>query len=428
MLWARRLETSQSVSDETTGGVAADDQGRVLVGGTVEPGERYATLGMWGSDGTPTSALVLNATPAPPATRASVQAVAWHKKWGFLVGGTTTVPLAVGQVSLSPPADVADGALFLLSLDSLGAAKTKYTSGRHAEVWGLAASDSGVSVGGLYSLTLGLVDPNSSGKDVGFIASLSDPAANKVEASTADTDAIAKGYASGIQGLRTSSGRTIVVNTADATPPYSFFGLTMVRVSELTGSATSLKLTFGDGTGFANLRGAIDEENAELVLCGHFTGSHVVGKLSGSEILTASPGGRDIVLLRRPLDAPAGIVSSALVFAGEGFKYCDNVVVAPGGDAIFTGHFDKVLGIGSNLAHQGITDGYVARVARDGTVRWTTPLPPSTPTGDVRAHQIALAPTGELYVAGKFRGGFVAAGETLTSQGGSDVFVARLQP
>src|SRR5262249_28945947 len=84
------------------------------------------------------------------------------------------------------------------------------------------------------------------------------------------------------------------------------------------------------------------------------------------------------------------------------------------------------------LTARGGTDAYVAKYAADGSLVWARRMGGdvvvSSPVDDDYARAVAVDGNGNVYVAGQFNGTGDFGGVTLTSAGGRDAFVAKLDP
>ena len=102
------------------------------------------------------------------------------------------------------------------------------------------------------------------------------------------------------------------------------------------------------------------------------------------------------------------------------------LAVGPDGDVYVTGLVEgqqidaRPTGEGGSLE-----TAFVARLDAAGAPRWVRHL---ASTGHARGTAVALADDGRVYVAGRFEGALLVGEDTLRSSGGTDAFVAGLDP
>lgn len=100
------------------------------------------------------------------------------------------------------------------------------------------------------------------------------------------------------------------------------------------------------------------------------------------------------------------------------------VAVNSVGDVFLIGLFQGTMNIGStNLTSQGSYDVCVAKLDRDGNLLWATSFGGS---GDDETGGIALDGEGNAYIVGRFSGTASFGGVSLTSSGGADIFIAKV--
>ena len=121
----------------------------------------------------------------------------------------------------------------------------------------------------------------------------------------------------------------------------------------------------------------------------------------------------------------AGTPGWVLTPGGVGLnKSSANAVVAHSGGAVLVGIFNRKPVYGATtLSARGETDAFVARVTSSGGYAWAVS---AGGTEEDRADAVTVDSAGNIYVAGKFKKTATFGTTTLTSAGGSDLFVARL--
>jgi hypothetical protein len=141
--------------------------------------------------------------------------------------------------------------------------------------------------------------------------------------------------------------------------------------------------------------------NGEIVIGAHFCGSVTVG----GKVLNAG-GLVDALVVKL---TGGGEVAWARAIGGAGDDLVQAVALDDEGAVVATGMFDGSVDFGGvKRTALGGRDSFVVRYAPDGTLDWVTPLgsgyPDSYPGGRVWEYGFGLAldPSGNAYVAGKF--------------------------
>lgn len=121
-----------------------------------------------------------------------------------------------------------------------------------------------------------------------------------------------------------------------------------------------------------------------------------------------------------------GSIEWARSMGGIGYDYGAAVSTTPDGDIIAAGSFlgGIDLDAATHLTAAGGVDGYIARFAPEGTLRWGKRL--GGPSDDA-VTAVAADSTGAIYVAGVFSdSASIAGGATIRSSGRNDWLIARL--
>jgi hypothetical protein len=153
---------------------------------------------------------------------------------------------------------------------------------------------------------------------------------------------------------------------------------------------------------------------------------YAAGTLYGSgsfgSVTLTSAGGYDAFLAK--LDT-SGTVSWADDFGGTGTDQAKAVAVDSAGNAIMTGQFQNTAAFGSvSLTSAGGFDAFVTKVSSSGVVSWAKGF---GSTGTDSGATVAVDSTGAVTVAGQFSNTVTfGTSATLTSAGGTDVFVLHL--
>jgi hypothetical protein len=101
-----------------------------------------------------------------------------------------------------------------------------------------------------------------------------------------------------------------------------------------------------------------------------------------------------------------------------------DIAVDVNGNSYVTGHFQDTATFGSTtLTSSGSADIFIAKLDSSGNWLWTTK---AGGIGDDGGSDIAVDTSGNSYVTGNFRGTVTFGSTTLTSNGDSDIFIAKL--
>jgi hypothetical protein len=96
------------------------------------------------------------------------------------------------------------------------------------------------------------------------------------------------------------------------------------------------------------------------------------------------------------------------------------------GNEYVTGYFSGTATFGSTTLNAATESSYVAKVDTKGNFLWATQIGGSAATPAIPA--IAVDGSGNVYVAGNFAGTASFGSTTLTSAGGSDIYICKLDP
>jgi len=147
----------------------------------------------------------------------------------------------------------------------------------------------------------------------------------------------------------------------------------------------------------------------QVVIAGSFGGTVSFG---GSTFTSA--GGDDIFVAK--LDE-SGFHSSSRAFGSTGYEAIRDIALNDAGQVFVTGVFDTTLTIGGQtLTSQGSRDVFAAELSPNLSPLWANGW------GDPsfqEAFDVAVAPNGDVYLAGAFEGSIVFANEVLNTAGAS---------
>lgn len=167
-------------------------------------------------------------------------------------------------------------------------------------------------------------------------------------------------------------------------------------------------------------------------------GAHALGVGPDGAIWLAGPFERTLALGDAELTAranpdvfvarlsPAGKVELAVQLTGTGTAQVDDLAVTADGGAVLVGFFDGTLAVAGlePLASAGMQDGYVAKLARDGTPQWAFAIGGATTD---YAKAVAVNSRGDVIATGQFRGEAKLGAATLRSAGAqTDIFLTTI--
>lgn len=111
-------------------------------------------------------------------------------------------------------------------------------------------------------------------------------------------------------------------------------------------------------------------------------------------------------------------------FGQTGSTRIRSVAVAPNGDVVIAGYFDGSVDFGLGLrSAQALDDGFVARFDASGNALWDYVIPGD---GRVQLEQARVSADGEVVVVGNFTSSLNSGLGLLSSQGDFDIFLAKL--
>ncbi|HKW13353.1 MAG TPA: hypothetical protein VJS69_02600 [Candidatus Krumholzibacteria bacterium] len=178
----------------------------------------------------------------------------------------------------------------------------------------------------------------------------------------------------------------------------------------------------GTGTvtaGSSTCDGVSVSADGTIVVCGYYNG----GSLAFSTDVITNDGGSDGFVER--FDT-GGVPLGAVHIGGTG-DITVNDVTTVDNNAIVTGSFSgtadfDATGSGGAVTASGALNGFVARYTKAGALRWV-----KTIKGDnAFCRSIARLADGHVVVCGEFTNPITVGSKTLTSTGGPDIFIVRL--
>ena len=121
---------------------------------------------------------------------------------------------------------------------------------------------------------------------------------------------------------------------------------------------------------------------------------------------------------------PTGALSWSRVIGGVGADSANRVAVDGGGNVYVGGSFSGTMTVGSTtLTSVGTSDIYIVKYTSNGTLAWVTSAGGS---GSDSVNALCVDGAGSLAICGTFNGTAALGPTTLTSAGGSDSYVAKV--
>jgi hypothetical protein len=121
--------------------------------------------------------------------------------------------------------------------------------------------------------------------------------------------------------------------------------------------------------------------------------------------------------------SPAGICEWARQIGGSGKDEAIEVAVQPNGDCYVVGDFSGTASLGpTSLTSSGGTDIFIARFTAAGVLQWARR---AGSTLNDSAFSAAVTPQGDCYLTGLFQGSAQFGGTNVISQGVEDAFLAK---
>ena len=337
---------------------------------------------------------------------------------GYFLGtatfGSTTLTSAGG------------GDVFVAKIDASGAYLWATKAGGTAHVLGMGVStlsDGSAIVTGYFqgTATFGSTRLTSAGSNDVFVA--------KIDASGAYVWATRAGGSSLVNGVAISTlsdGSSIVTGYFRGTATFGSTTLTStsrvsndVFVAKIDASGAYVWATRAGGSGgssdtFGLAISTLSDGSA--VVTGVFQGTATFG----STTLT-SAGSSDVFVAK--IDA-SGTYLWATKAGGTSTDYGYAISTLSDGSAIVTGYFNGTAVFGSTtLTSAGVNDVFVAKIDASGAYLWATQA--GGTSGDI-GKGISTLSDGSAIVTGYFRGTATFGSTTLTSAGSDDVFVAKI--
>jgi len=199
---------------------------------------------------------------------------------------------------------------------------------------------------------------------------------------------------------------------------FIFFILVLCSVALFAQNVDWLWAKKAGGTSYDSSSSIAVDANGNSYITGYFYGSATFGTTT----LTSS-GGSDIFVAKLDIN---GNWLWAKKAGGTDFDFGNSIAVDANGNSYVTGYFSGSANFGTTTltsSSEYYTEIYVAKLDINGNWLWANK---AGGTGWDYGYGIAVDANGNSYVTGAFAESAIFGTTTLTSSGGSDIFVAKL--
>jgi len=219
-----------------------------------------------------------------------------------------------------------------------------------------------------------------------------------------------------------SSGNSYVTGYFEGTASFGTITLTSsgyidIFIAKLDSSGNWLWVKKAGGTNYDGGYGIAIDSSGNSYVTGYFQGSASFGTIT----LTSNSNSRDIFVAK--LDS-SGNWLWAKQAGGTSPDYSYGIAIDSSGNSYVTGYFWGTASFGTTtLTSSGDIDIFVAKLDSSGNWLWAKQ---AGGTSNDYGYGIAIDSLGNSYVTGYFEGTASFGTTTLTSNGGNDIFVAKL--
>jgi len=189
------------------------------------------------------------------------------------------------------------------------------------------------------------------------------------------------------------------------------------------------KLSASGSWQWAVKAGGSSQESSGGIAVDSSGNSYVTGDFSetatfGSTSLSSDYGDYNIFIAKLSSSGSWEWAVKAGYYASQEWDRGNGIAVDSSGNVYATGYFSGRATFGNTgLRSSGGYDIFIAKLNNSGSWQWAVK---AGSTGDDRGHGIAVDSSGNAYATGFFRGTATFGTTNLTSSGGSDIFIAKL--
>jgi hypothetical protein len=218
-----------------------------------------------------------------------------------------------------------------------------------------------------------------------------------------------------------ASGGVLVTGSFSGTVDFGGGPLTSVGTQDVF----LAKLDAGGGHLWSKRFGTAGALDAESVAVDASNNVLLTGFLSGSADFGGGPrtsvSAQDVFIAKL---SPSGGHLWSRRFGATGDQVGQSLATDAAGNVLITGYFSGTVDFGGGpLTSAGGAQVYVVKLDPGGTHQWSKSF-----GEQVQAQSLAVDASGNVLVTGVFDGSIDFGGQTLTSLGGGDVFIAELDP
>ena len=167
--------------------------------------------------------------------------------------------------------------------------------------------------------------------------------------------------------------------------------------------------------------GAVSVEEIALDLSGNaYVTGGINGTVSFGSINLVSGGYYDIFIAKL---SSSGSWQWAITIGGESFDFGRGIAVDPSGDVYVTGGFNGTVNFGDTVLTSTESDAFIAKLSSSGSWQWV--IKAGGFSSDF-GQGISVDPSGNAYVTGYFAGEVTFGSTNLTSNGTTNIFIAKV--
>lgn len=201
----------------------------------------------------------------------------------------------------------------------------------------------------------------------------------------------------------------------------SFYDGNQWKCSDIAKSSSIAKATLSQpitGGFIHNTYGISTDANDFSYICGSFSGTSI----TICDTTITATGSLNIYFAKLN---EKGCLVWAKSFGTTGWNEAYDITTDASGNVYLTGHFSGTINFGNGvITSAGGSDIFIAKYNSSGIIQWVQKAG-SNDSNYEYGYGIALDATGNVYVAGSFRGTADFGGIALTSAGDEDIFVAK---
>lgn len=201
----------------------------------------------------------------------------------------------------------------------------------------------------------------------------------------------------------------------------SFYDGSQWKCSDIAKSSSAVKATVAQpltGGFIHNTHGISTDANDFTYICGSFSGTSI----NVCDTTITAAGSLNIYFAKLN---EKGCLVWAKSFGTTGWNEAYDITTDASGNVYLTGHFSGTINFGNGvITSAGGSDIFIAKYNSSGVIQWIQKAG-SNDSNYEYGYGIALDASGNVYIAGSFRGTADFGGIALSSAGDEDIFVAK---